>query len=358
MDKTLNQTLILSCQDVQQIIRYYGLDHVMDTLIERLQKAMESFNPAQTVIPVRSGFHYSSPQPGLIEWMPLLDQRRQVIIKVVGYHPRNPVVSGLPTIISTVSAYDAGSGRLLGIMDGVLLTALRTGAASAVASRAMANPESATLGLIGCGTQAVTQLHALSRVFPVKKVLLYDIDPGAVQSFPDRCTSFANGLEMKSGGIADIVQESDILCTATSIEVGAGPLFRKLETKPHIHINAIGSDFPGKTELPEDLLRQSFVCPDFRDQAVLEGECQQLLPEDIGPDIVNVLQNPGKYKHIRQQRSVFDSTGWALEDHVALELFMEYAAKLDLGTLVDIESIPDVANNPYHFVPEQVIKLS
>jgi L-lysine cyclodeaminase len=356
MDKSLNQTLVLSCQDVQHIVRYYGLDYLMDTLIERLQKTMEAFDPAATVIPVRSGFNYTTPQPGLIEWMPLFNRGRQVMIKVVGYHPRNPVSNGLPTIISTLSTYDTSSGRLLGIVDGVLLTALRTGAASAVASRVLANPESRILGLIGCGAQAVTQFHALSRVFPLEKILFFDIDAEAVQSFPGRCASFANRMEMNACGIQQIVQESDVLCTATSIDIGAGPLFTNLETKPFLHINAVGSDFPGKTELPPDLLRKSFVCPDFREQAVLEGECQQLLPEDIGPDIIDILQNPGKYKHIRQQRSVFDSTGWALEDQVAMEMFLEYGTALGLGTFLDIESIPEVANNPYHFVLEQVLK--
>lgn len=357
MDKILNSTLVLSCQDVQQIVRHYGLDHLMDTLIERLEKAIRTFDPSTTVIPVRSGFHYLKPQTGLIEWMPLLNQSRNVIIKVVGYHPRNPIVNGYPTIISTVSAYDTASGRLLGIMDGVLLTALRTGAASAIASRALANPESTTVGLIGCGAQAVTQLHALTRVFSLKKVLFFDVNEQAMQSLPDRCTPFAREIEMTPSSIRDIVQHSDIICTATSIDVGSGPLFTGIETKPFLHVNAVGSDFPGKTELPVELLRQCFVCPDFHAQAILEGECQQLVPEDIGPDIIEVVKNPHAYHYVRRQRSVFDSTGWALEDQVAMEMFLEYADALGLGQFIEIENIPEVANNPYHFVSETALKM-
>ena len=357
MEKSLNETLILSCADVQQIVRHYGLDHLMDTLIARLEQAMREFDPLETVIPVRSGFHYSRPQTGLIEWMPLLKQERQVMIKVVGYHPRNPFINGHPTIISTISSYDTASGRLVAVMDGVLSTALRTGAASAIATRLMAHPDSTTLGLIGCGAQAVTQLHALTRVFPIKKVLFFDVDTRAAQSFPERCEFFIGGIEMIPSSISDIVRTSDILCTATSIDVGAGPLFSNIETKPFVHINAIGSDFPGKTELPIDLLKECFVCPDFRAQAIVEGECQQLQPKNIGPDIVEVVRNPGQYDHVRKGRSVFDSTGWALEDNVAMELFLEYATKLGLGQFIEIENLPEVANNPYHFVSEVAAKI-
>ena len=124
-----------------------------------------------------------------------------------------------------------------------------------------------------------------------------------------------------------------------------------------MHINAIGSDFPGKTELPIDLLKECFVCPDFRAQAIVEGECQQLQPKNIGPDIVEVVRNPGQYDHVRKGRSVFDSTGWALEDNVAMELFLEYATKLGLGQFIEIENLPEVANNPYHFVSEVAAKI-
>lgn len=110
-------------------------------------------------------------------------------IKVVGYHPSNPSKFNLPTIISTISEYDTNSGHLCAVIDGVLATAIRTGAASAVASKLMAHPESSTLGLIGCGTQAVTQLQALSLCFKIERVLIYDIDPNALSSFEKRCSA-------------------------------------------------------------------------------------------------------------------------------------------------------------------------
>jgi len=235
-------------------------------------------------------------------------------------------------------------------MDGVLLTALRTGAASAVASKYLANPKSKILGLIGCGAQSVTQLHALSRIFDFQKVMIYDVNRSAMLSFQERCKVLNLSIIFEFSTIEEIVPVADIITTATSIAVGEGPLFENLPTKSHLHINAVGADFPGKVEIPLDYLEKSFVCPDFIGQAVLEGECQQLTNEQIGADWTKVAQYPSTYTPIQNQRSVFDSTGWALEDYVVMELFKKYATILNVGQLVEIEYIPEDNKNPYHFV--------
>lgn len=345
-----NKTLVLSSTDIHQIVQSYGLDVLMDKLISRINTAIKQYSPTETIIPARSGFNYEEPQTGLVEWMPLFQYGKQVTIKVVSYHPSNPILHQLPTILSTISAYDTTSGHLLGIVDGVLLTAIRTGAASAVASQYLANPNSKVLGLIGCGAQAVTQLHSLSRLYDFQKVLIYDIDDDTILSFKNRCKALNLHVEIVPSSIKDIVQSSDIICTATSIEVGEGPLFEDLKPQAHVHINAVGSDFPGKTELPLSLLKNSFICPDFLDQALVEGECQQLSKEDIGAELKEVVKHPHNYVHIQTQKSVFDSTGWALEDHIVMELFMECAHELGLGQEIKIETIPNDAKNPYDFL--------
>ncbi len=360
MKKVTNKTLVLSSEDVQEIVRKKGLDEVMDALIERLTAAVSSFNPDKTDIPARSGFNYESPKVGLIEWMPLYNKGKDVVIKVVGYHPENPAKEGLPTIVSTVSSYDTSTGHLKGIIDGVLPTALRTGASSALASRLLARPDASILGLIGCGAQSITQLHALSRVFNIKKVLIYDIDENTIKSFDTRRLSFLPDVDIVAASIGDILENSDIICTATSIDVGAGPLFNGQATKPHLHINAVGSDFPGKIEIPVEHLRKSFVCPDFLSQAVIEGECQQLQKHEIGADWVVISKTPSQYKHVKDKLSVFDSTGWALEDQVVMDLFLEYAQELELGQYIQIESMSEDAKNPYAFLqamPEEILVL-
>jgi L-lysine cyclodeaminase len=357
MKRPKNSTLILSQDDIRIILKTYGLNAVMDQLIDRMTTSISQFDPEHTTIPARAGFHYELPNTGLVEWMPIYNHGEQVVIKLVGYHPMNPNTNGFPTIVSTISSYDTSSGHLKALTDGVLLTALRTGAASAVASKMLAHPESKTLGLIGCGAQSITQLHALSRIFNIEKVLIYDIDPDTTSSFGKRIESLNLEVDILSSSIPEIVESSDILCTATSIDVGAGPLFDNLETKPHLHINAVGSDFPGKTEVPINFLKNSFVCPDFLSQAVIEGECQKLAKEDIGPDWVTVIRDIEKYSYVRNQRSVFDSTGWALEDQVVLDLFLEYAANLGLGQPILIENVPQDAKSPYEFLEVKVPSL-
>lgn len=346
------KTLILASDDMQRIVQHVGLDALMDELIERFTKALEGFDPQVTSIPVRSGFSYTQPYPGLVEWMPLMQKGEHVVLKVVGYHPDNPGAHHLPTILSTVSAYDTSSGHLIGLVDGVFLTSLRTGAASAVASRLMARPNSRRLGLVGCGAQAVTQLHALSRVFDLTDVLIYDTDESVTRSFAERVAALGlDCIDIRSADLAELVAMSDLICTATSVDVGAGPVFdAALETQPWVHVNAVGSDFPGKVELPLDLLRASFVCPDFLEQALLEGECQQLDAAEIGPDLVTVARDADAYRAVQDQCSVFDSTGWALEDHTAMEMMLEYAASLGLGTSIQIEGVSADPHNPYAFL--------
>jgi ornithine cyclodeaminase/alanine dehydrogenase-like protein (mu-crystallin family) len=351
-----NKTLVLTSFDIQEILRHFGVDWMMTTLVERLRTAIINYNSQELSIPVRSGFDYEKPEPGLIEWMPLYNHDEQggkVLIKVVGYHPSNPGKFNLPTIVSTISVYDTGSGHLCALIDGALATAMRTAAASAVASKLMAKPTSSTLGLIGCGTQAVTQLHAISLCFKIDRVLFYDIDLNASSSFQQRCSALNLDIEFVSSNIEEIVRNSDILCTATSVDIGAGPLFSNIETKPHLHINAVGSDFPGKVEIPLELLQKSFVCPDFIGQAIIEGECQQLEQKDIGAELIEIVQNPDKYAYLQNERSVFDSTGWALEDQVVMNLFLECAFELGLGQELEIEHRPRDTKNPYDFLKSE-----
>ncbi|NJB85989.1 ornithine cyclodeaminase/alanine dehydrogenase-like protein (mu-crystallin family) [Lewinella marina] len=348
---TTPTTLILPARAVELIVRYYGADEILGRLVERLEGTMSTYAPERSVTPARSGFHYLHPRPGLVEWMPIHELGRDVTIKVVGYHPENPAAYRLPTIVSTISAYDTATGHLSCLMDGVLPTAMRTAAATVVASRHLARPDSQCLGLIGCGAQAVAHAHALSRYFPLKTILAYDTDPVAAASLADRCRAFGLDVPVSTSPIATVVARADILVTATSIDIGAGPLFDAgLCHQPHLHINAIGSDFPGKTELPLPWLRRAYVCPDFPVQARIEGECQQLRPEEIGENIVAVCKQPAAYTHLRDALTVYDSTGWSLQDQVVLRLFAERAEALGLGQRIEIENMAGQANNPYDFL--------
>jgi ornithine cyclodeaminase/alanine dehydrogenase-like protein (mu-crystallin family) len=342
-------TLLLTHHDVATAVATIGVDVFMRELIDELHAAFASFSKAEFDVPIRTGFHYDEPHAGLIEWMPLHRHEQAVFIKTVGYHPSNPVARNLPTVISTFNRFDPTTGKLLAVADGALLTALRTGAASAVATRLLADLSGLiTLGLIGCGAQAVSQLHAIMQVADVAEILVFDANPKVSDSFANRIAMLNHGdVPVRVSSVADIVQESDVMCTATSIAVGEGPLFGNLTLKNDVHINAVGSDLPGKIELPISLLRNSFVCPDFPEQAILEGECQQLSRNQIGPSIMEVAADPKSHSQVKSQRTVFDSTGWALEDYVATQLLMRYADELKLGSKIALAGSNSDPWNPY-----------
>ncbi len=344
------ETLIIDKHDIKRLVLKVGLDALMRELTAAMPEAIIASHQGQLKAPKRSGFSYHRPQLGLVEWMPAMRTAGPVCVKTVGYHPNNPSALDLPTILSTVSLYDTRNGHLLGIADATFLTALRTGAASAVASRLLAKPDARVLGMIGCGAQAVSQIHALTLAFPsIEEVLYMDCDAANERSLCSRLAPLSLPQKPLAKPVEDIVAKSDILCTATSVDIGAGPVFHEGPCQPWLHVNAVGSDFPGKTEVPVGLLRRAFVCPDFEAQAVVEGECQQLLPDEIDASIGAVASDPDQFAKKRECLTIFDSTGWAVEDLVAMELLLSYANELELGQRVELESISTEPHNPYHF---------
>jgi len=347
-----NKTLILSSLDVQRIIQNVGLNEFMDQLIAGTHEAFLEFDKEKHIIPIRSGFSYMEPREGLVEWMPLRNkQTREILMKLVAYHPHNPADFGLPTILSTISKYDTSTGHLKVLMDGVLPTSLRTGAASAVASKLFGHGNSKKFGLIGCGAQSVTQLHALSRIFDLDEVLYFDVDKMAMNSFKDRISSLGLDIILSPNSMNEIITQADIVSTATSIGIGEGPLFEyTAPTKSWLHINAIGSDFEGKTELPKELLKVAYVSPDFREQAIIEGECQQLESTEIGEDIISCIKSANKFTHLKEELTVFDSTGLSLEDEVVADLLTSYAEEMKIGNYVQLEYSGEDEKNPYAFM--------
>ncbi|NNE35235.1 MAG: ornithine cyclodeaminase family protein, partial [Rhodothermales bacterium] len=243
--------------------------------------------------------------------------------------------------------YDTQTGHLSGLVDGTFLTAVRTGATSAVATRILSHSDSRIVGMVGCGAQAVTQLHALSRVLDISQVLVVDRDRSVAESLHERCKSAGLDLRMTIMDIDDIVPNVDVLCTATSLDIGEGPLFDSPDTKPGLHINAAGADFPGKTELSRRFLLDSYVCPDHREQAMQQGECQQLSDDEIGDDLEVLVRDPDSFRHLRNERTIFDSTGLALADDVAAGIALRYAKEMNLGQFLKIEAVPVDAMNPY-----------
>ncbi|MDB4955279.1 MAG: ornithine cyclodeaminase [Myxococcales bacterium] len=352
------KTRLLSRHDIATILHQVGRDVLMDALIAALTGAFTSYDSRIVEVRKRDGFNYDRRRGGggaaisqelaggLLEWMPVLDLGSTSTVKMVSYNPKNPIRHGIPTIIATIFQHDIRTGHLLAISDGLFLTALRTGAASAIATRILAHPDARTVGIVGCGAQAVTQLHALSRVMKIDKVYVHDIAPEAARSFAKRVDFL--GFDVSVVEVATLERSVDVLITATSVALGQGPVFPGDELRPHLHINAIGADVPGKTECPAAVVEAAaLVCPDFRAQAVVEGECQQLPEDRIGPSLAQLVKESERYQEYRSRLTIFDSTGFALEDKVAMELFLGYADKLGLGSDVEIEAMPLDPLDPY-----------
>jgi ornithine cyclodeaminase/alanine dehydrogenase-like protein (mu-crystallin family) len=342
-------TLLLGEDELRRIARVVGIDALMDETIVELERALARFDPDRVDVRKREGFAYRLPVSGALEWMPVMEVGREAVIKIVGYHPRN-VSSECPTIVSSMSLYDVRTGHLRALADGAFPTALRTGAASAIASKILAREDSTTIGLVGCGAQAVTQLHALSRVFKIDRVLVHDTAQEALASFARRVAFLGLGVSIAS--LSEVERGADILCTATSVDAGAGPVIGGTELKPHVHVNAVGSDLPGKAELPSSFLRRAFVCPDFLPQALVEGECQQLGLEEIGPTLAEVVKNPSLGHLHRDRPTVFDSTGFALEDQVVFGVLLRHAERIGVGRLLRVETSADDPRDPYGFVAQ------
>ncbi len=339
--------LVLGSRDIARIVERVGVHTLMDLMIDRLHRTLLDASTGRFDLRARAGFTHHSPSPGVLEWMPVMQDESLATIKVVAYNPANTATQQLPTVLATTSLYDVRTGRLLALVDGVFATALRTGAASAVASRILAHPDSSVLGMVGCGMQAVTQVHALTRVRPIRQVLAYDRDPEVARTFAERIAFL--GLNVRVVSREELERSADVLCTATSVDVGHGPVIAGGELRPHVHVNAVGSDLPGKVELPLELLRRSRVCPDFMAQAVVEGECQQLTESEIGPDLVQITRRAAEVAAWRHEPTVFDSTGMALEDHAAILLLIELAKQHGAGMWVELEHHPDDPRNPYAF---------
>ncbi|MEO0494056.1 MAG: ornithine cyclodeaminase family protein, partial [Actinomycetota bacterium] len=269
------QTRLLRAEDLSALLDRVGRDALMDQMMDAMRGRFVEFTGEDQQARARDGFRYDKPAHGLIEWMPTHEVGGPVVIKMVGYHPTNPVQRDLPSVIATTSMWDTTTGHLVAVADSTLLTALRTGAASGLATEILAIDQPITLGVVGLGAQAVTQTHAISRIRTIEKVIGFDVDPEVAATFADRIAWLGLDVEIVSPeAAATIAGEVDVLCTCTSAELGAPPVVADTEVRPWLHINAVGADFPGKIELPVGLTHGAFVVPDTLEQCLVEGECQ------------------------------------------------------------------------------------
>jgi ornithine cyclodeaminase len=278
---------------------------------------------------------------GVIELMPTTDGRLYSF-KYVNGHPKN-TAKGLLTVTAFGVLADVATGYPLLLSEMTFVTALRTAAISALAAARLARPSSRVMALIGNGAQSEFQVIAFHRLVGVREVRLYDTDPRATAKLIRNLArmQLADLTVLRCDSTAAAVHGADIVTTVTADKCNATILTPEM-IEPGMHLNAVGGDCPGKTELHADILRSPHarIVVEFEPQARIEGEIQQLGGQLEVAELADVLlaRRPGRSNH--RDITIFDSVGFALNDFSALRYLQRLNAEHpDGGQRIDL--IPD-----------------
>jgi ornithine cyclodeaminase len=248
--------------------------------------------------------------------------------KYVNGHPQNPA-RGLPTVMAFGMLAEVATGAPVLVSELTLTTALRTAAVSALAARALARPGSRSMALIGNGAQAEFQVLAFAHLLGIREFRLYDVDRAAIGKTLSNLAD--TGFEFVACRSAhEAVRGADIVTTATADKTNATILTEDM-IEPGMHINAIGGDCPGKTELAPGVLARASVFVEYEPQTRVEGDLQQMPADFAVTELWRVLSGEAEGRVGDEQITVFDSVGFALEDFSALRFLREAAAELGLG---------------------------
>ncbi|MGJ0579583.1 ornithine cyclodeaminase family protein [Xenorhabdus bovienii] len=308
--------IILDRKQIEKIINHYTLDHLFHDVMNGFGKINENLQKNKYQVKSRDGYQYYGEKTGLMEWMPIFNNGENVLIKVVTYHPNNPDKYNIHTILSHNFTIETETGKVLSIIESDVLTAIRTGVVSAYATQYLSRENSSSLGLIGLGTQSVTQLYSILKIREINTVYAYDICQKTISSFKNR-VPFFNG-EIISSSLERLEENSDIICTATSVLPQNGPVFQGDKLKKHCHINAVGADVVGKIEVPYEIMKKAIVYYDDERQAFHEGECQHLSRDDV---VGSIYADDIDLKY-RDIITVYDSTGVSYQDLIINEVLI------------------------------------
>ncbi len=281
---------------------------------------------------------------GVIELMPTSDGR-MYSFKYVNGHPKNTDV-GLLTVTAFGVLADVDTGYPLLLSELTITTALRTAAMSALAAKWMARPDSRVMALIGNGAQSEFQAIGFHRIVGVREIRLFDIDTKASDKLARNLKAMnLEGLKVVICRSAlDAVKGSDIVTTVTADKCNAIILTPEM-IEPGMHINAVGGDCPGKTELHADILLRSDarVIVEYEPQSRIEGEIQQLPADFPVAEFADVLSGTAVARAGALEVTIFDSVGFALEDYSAL-CYLHKLQRADAEGRQKIDLIPHLDN--------------
>jgi len=231
--------LFLSRKDVEKILPLREIKKVINVV----EKAFFDFSEGIAQMPPKVYLIFKE-FDGDLRIMPSWSKRLLMAgTKIVNVHPQNPK-RGLPSVMAGIVLNDPKTGMPLALIDGTWITAMRTGAASGVATKYLARKNAKTLGVVGAGFQAITQIAAISKVKKLKEILVYDIKEEAIERLAKILAKEKIKIKIKKGSLEEVCQK-DILVTVTPTRE---PIVKREWIKPGTHINAVGADAPGKEE--------------------------------------------------------------------------------------------------------------
>jgi ornithine cyclodeaminase len=333
----------IGIERIQQLIARRGVGRFIEELAAEIEADFLRWSSFE-----KSPRHATHSPVGVIELMPACDGRLYAF-KYVNGHPKNTAV-GLLTVTAFGVLADVGTGYPLLLSELTLTTALRTGATSALAARRMAREDSRVMALIGNGAQSEFQAIAFHRMLGIRQLRLYDTDAGATVKLERNLARLrlADLEVVRCASSASAVEGADIVTTVTADKRNATILTPEM-ISPGVHLNAVGGDCPGKTELHPDILRRADVrvVVEYEPQSRIEGEIQQMPANFPVFELAHLLagQVPGRASD--RDVTIFDSVGFALEDFSSLRYLLrihheERGGEQQIDLLPDLEDPKDL----------------
>ncbi|MFC1726026.1 ornithine cyclodeaminase family protein [candidate division KSB1 bacterium] len=325
-------TLILNGDNVKTVLN-------MKDCMEIVEKAFVEQTNGTAVMPLRTNI---KPPDGLSLYMPAyLKNMGALAVKVVTAFKDNPKKFNIPTVLGKVLLQNDKTGDVICIMDGAYLTAVRTGAASGIATKYLARKDKdQTAGVFGAGVQAKMQLWAVSEARDISKAYVYDISNEAVDKFIREMSIKLEIDIIKAVSPDMILEEADIICTATS---SLTPVFNGKEVKGGTHINGIGSHTPNARELDTEIIVRSKLIGDSKEACFKEAG-DIMIPLEEGEidesffhaELGEIITGKKDGRKTRSEITIFKSNGLAIQDAAAAKLIYEKAVEKGIGVNVEI----------------------
>ncbi|ROS75383.1 ornithine cyclodeaminase [Cellulomonas sp. PhB143] len=310
-----------------------GVEHVLADLVARLRadfRRWPEFDKRPRVA--------SHSAVGVIELMPTAD-RSTYGFKYVNGHPDNPA-RGLQTVTAFGVLADVASGYPRFLAEMTLLTALRTAATSALAATALARRDCTTMAMVGAGSQAEFQALAFRATLGISTLRVWDTDPRAMAKLRANLAPLGFDVAVCASG-AEAVEGADVVTTCTADKTNAAVLTDAM-VRPGVHLNAIGGDCPGKTELEATILDRARVFVEHEPQTRIEGEIQQRPADFPVTELWTVLTGAAPGRTSEGDITLFDSVGFAIADFSAL--CHAYEATRGTGYVSEIDLVAEPAD--------------